>query len=95
MLIQADFFKAIATKLHPVTVPFHTPVYSNAGFVILGYALEKITGKTFQELLKTSIADPLGLHRTSYSAPANNTNSIIPGGVEKSMWSADIGDTGP
>ncbi len=44
--------------------------YSNAGYHLLGFILEKVTGKSYSELLKEKITAKLGLQDT-YSATAN------------------------
>lgn len=38
--------------------------YSNTNFILLGYIIEKITGKTYAENLQSRIAKPLNLTRT-------------------------------
>lgn len=38
--------------------------YSNSGYVLLGYIIEKITGQTFEENLKKKICLPLKMHNT-------------------------------
>jgi CubicO group peptidase (beta-lactamase class C family) len=40
--------------------------YSNSGYVLLGYILEKITDKPYDLLLKENIFDPLGMGRSGY-----------------------------
>lgn len=40
--------------------------YSNAGYILLGAVIEKVTGKPWQEALSTTLLDPLGLKQTSY-----------------------------
>ncbi len=39
-------------------------IYSNLGMGILGYVIERISGKPYAEFMKTEIFDPLGLNRT-------------------------------
>lgn len=49
--------------------------YSNSNFILLGYILETITGKSFADNLKTRIADRIGLKNTYYGSktqPAKN-----------------------
>ncbi|MFZ1527809.1 MAG: serine hydrolase domain-containing protein [Ferruginibacter sp.] len=48
--------------------------YSNSGYFLLGYIIETITGKTWQEYLKQNIFLPLGLAHTYTDSPAE----IIP-----------------
>jgi CubicO group peptidase (beta-lactamase class C family)/pimeloyl-ACP methyl ester carboxylesterase len=40
--------------------------YSNSGYFILGAILEKLTGKTYEQLLKEKILEPLGMKQTGY-----------------------------
>jgi len=45
--------------------------YSNTNFVLLGYIVEKITGKPYAEELKQRITSKIGLENTYYGAKAN------------------------
>jgi len=89
-----EFFDGFLQR-HPVFAPSTTPAYSNAAFQILGYALEKITGKSYTAMLKDDIIKPLRLNGTSYDQPKNSTRGAIPGTFESSGWTFDIGDEGP
>ncbi len=40
--------------------------YSNTNYVLLAYIIEEITGKSYPELLKARIIEPLGLKRTYF-----------------------------
>ncbi len=40
--------------------------YSNSGYFILGAIIEKVTGESFADALRTRILSPLGLHETGY-----------------------------
>lgn len=40
--------------------------YSNSGYVLLGYLIEKITGKKYETVLKENIFEPLGMKNTGY-----------------------------
>jgi CubicO group peptidase (beta-lactamase class C family) len=51
--------------------------YSNSGYFLLGYIIETVTGKTWQEYVKKNIFVPLGLTHTYTDSP----NEIIPGRV--------------
>lgn len=42
--------------------------YSNSGFFLLGVILEKITGKTYAQLLQEKIFDPLGMKESGYDS---------------------------
>ena len=54
--------------------------YSNSGYTLLGLIIEKITGKTYEENVKTRIVDKLGLTRTEYGGkidPEDNEASSL------------------
>ncbi len=40
--------------------------YSNAGYVLLGYLIEQITGKSYNEVLEEKILKPLKMYNTGY-----------------------------
>jgi CubicO group peptidase (beta-lactamase class C family) len=40
--------------------------YSNSGYVLLGYIIERVTGGTYADFLRREILVPLGLSETSY-----------------------------
>lgn len=43
------------------------PRYSNYGFGLLGFTLERVTGKTYEELLMHEIIAPIGLSSATFS----------------------------
>lgn len=47
--------------------------YNNSGYFILGAIIEEITGKTYEEVLKEKILDPVGIKSTGY----DHHNTII------------------
>ncbi|HTX38884.1 MAG TPA: serine hydrolase domain-containing protein [Bryobacteraceae bacterium] len=42
--------------------------YSNSGYVLLGYLLEKITGESYQKFLRENIFTPLGMQDSGYDS---------------------------
>jgi CubicO group peptidase (beta-lactamase class C family) len=48
--------------LHPVGRRFH---YSNPGYTLLGALVEELRGAPWEEVLRSEVLEPLGLHRTS------------------------------
>ncbi len=40
--------------------------YNNSGYFLLGAIIEKVTGKTYEQVLKERILDPLGMKNTGY-----------------------------
>ncbi|RAH73667.1 serine hydrolase domain-containing protein [Aspergillus aculeatinus CBS 121060] len=81
-------------KRHPVVPTASAPVYSNAAFQILGYALEAMTGQSYQTLLSRDLIRPLNLTRSSYNKPADRLG-VIPGDVETTWWTYSLGDETP
>lgn len=82
-----DFIRHLATKT-PVVPAGGTPSYSNMAFQLLGYIVEKRTGKPFNKVLQHDIFDVLGMTETSIFAPNKTTVGIIPVSKEASGWLA-------
>jgi len=40
--------------------------YSNSGYILLGYIIEKVSGKSYEEFLKENIFQPLNMMNTGY-----------------------------
>jgi D-alanyl-D-alanine carboxypeptidase len=40
--------------------------YDNTGYVLLGYVIEKVTGKTYEQQLHQALLDPLGMKDTGF-----------------------------
>jgi len=40
--------------------------YDNTGYVLLGYVIEKVTGRSYEEQLQKAILDPLGMRDTGF-----------------------------
>src|SRR6185369_11378886 len=40
--------------------------YSNSGYILLGYLIEKITGKSYEQVLQNKILTPLKMNNTGY-----------------------------
>jgi len=48
--------------------------YSNSGYILLGYIIEKVTGKSYEDNLKEKIFEPLGMKNSGY----DHTEEIFP-----------------
>ena len=80
----------------PIFSTAYTPVYSNEAFAIIGLALSKIKGSSFEALFNESLIKPLSLSSTSYTVPSEITNyDVIPGTPLTSGWNVDLGVFGP
>ena len=75
-IVLADLVKQIATQ--PLDFNHgRRQRYSNAGYILLGAVLEKVTGKTWDAAIRDLVIAPAGLSETGY-APIS---TIIPGRV--------------
>jgi CubicO group peptidase (beta-lactamase class C family) len=54
--------------------PGSTFKYNNSGYFLLGVLIERASGKTYQEVLRAQILEPLGLKDSGY----DNTNDVLP-----------------
>ncbi|KAF2243628.1 beta-lactamase/transpeptidase-like protein [Trematosphaeria pertusa] len=90
---REQFFNAINDR-QPTFLPNTKATYSNTGMMLLGYALESITGRSYEDILKTALMDPLSLTGTSYSKP-DDTKGAIPFNTTFSQWARDFGDGAP
>jgi CubicO group peptidase (beta-lactamase class C family) len=70
-------------------------VYSNLAYQILAYALEGMTGNSFEKSLESSLLRPLSMKRTTLEAPKSKENAIIPENDLLSWWNITTGDSSP
>ncbi len=72
-LTRADFIKALAP--HPLDFPpGESWSYCNTGYNLLGFILEKVSGKSYWQLLEERIFKPLGMAATQ----SRDLKTIIP-----------------
>ncbi|KAI0191898.1 beta-lactamase/transpeptidase-like protein [Astrocystis sublimbata] len=90
---RAQFFAGLM-KLPPAFSPFVTPAYSDIAYVLLGYALEKMTGKPFQQSFEEKLVKPLNLTRTFYTTPEDKLG-VIPGNRYGTTWAFNMGNESP
>ena len=50
--------------------------YSNTGYLMLGKIIERVSGQSFADFVRTSFVEPLGLENTSF--PVRGTDTEIP-----------------
>ncbi|WP_289660082.1 serine hydrolase [Flavobacterium panacagri] len=68
-----DLFKNVPLEFDPGT----KYKYSNSGYYLLGYIIEKVSGKSYSAYLQENILKPLALNHTYF----DNSNNIIPNRV--------------
>ncbi|MEJ2881936.1 serine hydrolase domain-containing protein [Pedobacter sp. GR22-6] len=71
---RAELLDKIAS-VKPHFEPGTKQQYSNGGFLLLGYIIEKLSGKSYQEALKQRIIDKIGL-KSTVAATINNSQTL-------------------
>ncbi len=94
--IRVDFpIKTIIDSLDKLTLEFEPNTkynYSNSNYFLLGYIIEQVSGKTYQQYLKENILQPAELNSTYYE----NQTQIIPNRTsgysfsDGNYWNADF-----
>jgi len=67
---RSAFIKGILAR-EPEANPGTKYIYSNQGYTIAGVMLEKASGKTWEELMRTMLFEPLGMTSTGFGPPAS------------------------
>ena len=62
---DAEIFRLLSEQTRPIP-PVYT--YSNVGYIVAGYAMQRATGDTWQQIVRRKVLDPLGLNATTCSA---------------------------
>src|SRR6185312_4063040 len=61
--------------------------YDNSGYILLGAIIEKISGQSYPEFLRTHIFEPLGMQSSRYEDLAKITPGRVAGYMpDKSGW---------
>src|SRR5258706_1103025 len=68
------------TSKPPEATPGEKFIYSNAGFSIAGQMAEKVTGKSWESLLREKIFRPLGMTTAGFGAPGKRAKNDQPRG---------------
>ena len=63
--------------------------YSNPAYILLGYALENVTGKPYAQILKESITQPLKLESTGMEFPGAS-RGVVPVGQGSFFYPLDL-----
>ena len=80
------FIKGILAR-KPEAKPGTKFIYSNQGYSIAGVMLEKATGKTWEDLLRAMLFEPLGMTTAGFGAPASVDKVDQPWGHTKTIFS--------
>lgn len=83
-------FIAATRNLAPVFAPNILPEYSDVGLMVLGMAISRITGLTYNQLYQDAIFQPLGMTSSLVNAPLNGSlfdRSVVIPPPLKDRWS--------
>jgi len=61
--------------------PGEALIYNNVAFVFLGLIIEEVTGQTYEDYLKKTFFDPLGMHSTAFGSNTKVTKNKVNGYV--------------
>lgn len=87
-LTQEVFYERFGGR-PPVYAPFEpNTVYSNIGFALMGFIIEKLSGMPSGEYIKKHIWDPVGMKHTYDKKPDDSLGFIFPGDL---WWNATLG----
>ncbi|CAG8904519.1 unnamed protein product [Penicillium egyptiacum] len=78
----------------PLTPTSQTPIYSNAGYQILGYVLESIGKADYEDILMDRLIKPLNLTQSCLKIP-DPSLAVIPYNESFSWFGYDIGGEAP
>ncbi|KAJ5942548.1 hypothetical protein N7516_002716, partial [Penicillium verrucosum] len=78
----------------PLTSTSQTPIYSNAGYQILGYILESIAKADYEDILLDRLIKPLNLTRSYLHVP-DPSFAVIPSNETFSWFDYEFGDESP
>jgi CubicO group peptidase (beta-lactamase class C family) len=80
---------ADAASMYLKWAPGSNAVYSNWGFAILGYLVERASGQLFEDYVQANIFDPLGMDSASwFTVPANSGRIAVNYGPDREAISA-------
>lgn len=68
------------TSKPPEATPGEKYIYSNAGVSIAGHMAEKVTGKSWEDLMREKIFRPLGMTTAGFGAPGTRAKNDQPRG---------------
>ncbi|KAI1841831.1 hypothetical protein JX265_009440 [Neoarthrinium moseri] len=72
-----QLFKYMRDVKHPVTSPFQGAIYSDAGFLVLGQILARISGQQYKDAVRDILFEPLALDGMSATMPNGSDINAI------------------
>ncbi|KAJ5391966.1 hypothetical protein N7509_007456 [Penicillium cosmopolitanum] len=72
-----DLFTFFREKRLPVIAPYHSAIYSDGGFAVLGQVLARLSGKSVTDSFEELLWKPLGMTNTSTRVPKGSNLNVI------------------
>jgi len=66
--------------------------YCNTNYVVLALIVEKVSGMSFPEYMKTAIFEPLGMYNSFVIGPNEQTKHMMSFQPNNALWSLDFSD---
>jgi CubicO group peptidase (beta-lactamase class C family) len=95
--IITDLLAFFRDKRLPVIAPYHSVIYSDGGFAILGQVLARLSGKNVTETFEETLWKPLGMNSTSTQMPKGSNLNVIDrttvanrSSLKHTAWGTDI-----
>ena len=73
-------------KQELVDEPDNSVYYSNSGYIMAGAMIEKVAGKSYEQLMVEKIFNPLGLHTAGFGPPMKFNSEYQPFGHRAAGW---------
>jgi len=78
-MAPAELLEAYVTALPLDFEPGTKYHYSNTGYILLGMLIERASGQTYQDFLRSRLFDPLGLKHLRYGSENELLLGLVPG----------------
>jgi CubicO group peptidase (beta-lactamase class C family) len=79
----------LVLKGEPATAPGTAYHYSNCGYTIAGAMCERVTGKTWEDLIRDRLFGPLGMTSVGFGPPGSAEHADQPWGHQLGFWSRE------
>jgi CubicO group peptidase (beta-lactamase class C family) len=77
----------------------HSPnsrlMYSSIAFILLERALTAVNNKTYEQVVKALILEPVGMKQSMFDPPSNDGSALLPTSADKNWTAYDVGFYNP
>lgn len=73
---QREIITQRILRMKPASLSYQENLYSNNGYILLGAVLEKISGESWETLIRWRIFNPLGMKTAGFGAAAKGCDKI-------------------